>query len=135
MAVIRRLAAVLAVGFLIAVLIAPPTALAHPGHAHHAASAEKSAPPMAHVHHGAVLNATPADNQATAAFGTIGGATDCASHCCGGSAGMACCGAALAPDPFCMPLFRASGRIAIPDVLPSSGLPPEALPKPPKSFA
>jgi len=50
-------------------------------------------------------------------------------------AGMTCCGAALAPDPFFDQPFRASVPLLIPPDLPTSGLPPEALPKPPKSFA
>jgi hypothetical protein len=48
---------------------------------------------------------------------------------------MTCCGAALAPDPFFDQPFRASVPLLIPPDLPTSGLPPEALPKPPKSFA
>jgi hypothetical protein len=61
----------------------------------------------------------------------VGVFTDCGGHCCGGAAGMACCGAALAADPCSILLFEASLLFLIRDVPPPRGISPEALPKPP----
>src|SRR5947208_1047320 len=81
----------------IAAFLVPSIASAHDGHAHHnSATAESQAnqksvsPSMAQATQqvqGARASAFKADAGADAA--------NCASHCCGGAAGMACCGAML----------------------------------------
>jgi hypothetical protein len=137
-----QLANVLAAVIVIAAFAVPSLATAHEGHAHHTATVQKAAPATSQtqLHEPAAAKATANVASLTAARGTdASGAarsTDgCASHCCGGSAGMTCCGAALAPDLFWVALYRASVPFAARPDLPPSGLPPEALPKPPKSFA
>ena len=142
MAVKPHLARILAAVVVIAAFAVPSLASAHEGHVHHAPSVEKAVPALSQTQSREQANAAKAAASAallTAAraphAGTAGNTTDCADHCCGGAAGMTCCGAALAPDPFCVPLFRTSVPFVVPHVLPSSGLPPEALPRPPKSFA
>jgi hypothetical protein len=134
---------ILAAVIVIAAFAVPSLATAHEGHAHHTATVQKAAAApsqtrssvqAATVERGVIEASLTA--AAPAPAGPVGSAVDsCASHCCGGSAGMTCCGAALAPDPFCVALFRASVPFAVSRDLPPSGLPPEALPKPPKSFA
>jgi hypothetical protein len=137
-----QLANVLAAVIVIAAFAVPSLATAHEGHVHHTATVQKAAPATSQtqLHEPAAAKVAADVASLTAARGTdASGAarsTDgCASHCCGGSAGMTCCGAALAPDLFWVALYRASVPFAVPRDLPPSGLPPEALPKPPKSFA
>jgi hypothetical protein len=119
----------------------PSLAVAHEGHAHHRSQAAPTSsestsadtrvsdvrgheqPAAKHV---AALSATP-----DSAAGVV---PRCGGGCCSG-AGMACCGAALAPESFWVPLVQASAQLAIPGAPPLPGLPPEALPKPPKSIA
>jgi hypothetical protein len=139
----RQLARIAAAIVLIAVFALPSLAIAHEGHAHHpsqvAAPLPESTSPdtcaadtraadiRTHEQH-AVLSATPDSSSAPA-----GVTTRCGGSCC--SAGMACCGAALASDAISIPLVQASEQLGIPRAPPLSGLPPEALPKPPKSVA
>ena len=52
-----------------------------------------------------------------------------------GAVGMACCGAALAPDTCCDLFIEVVAGFVIPHLPPLPAIPPEALPKPPKSFA
>jgi hypothetical protein len=139
----RWLLHVLAAVVMTATFAVPSLAVAHEGHAHYATAVEKAPAPaswqtQAHKH--AADSAAPASAAslitAPAMDARQGRASDdCAGHCCGGVAGMACCGAALAPDIICVELFRASVSFVMAPDLPPSGLPPEALPKPPKSFA
>jgi hypothetical protein len=129
----------------IAALAMPSLAVAHEGHAHHHAPAVEKAAVRAtlptQVNKGtaaadeAIVSIASLTVAPTAAARDARAADDCASHCCGGSAGMTCCGAALAPDLICVELFRTSVPFVMPHDLPPSGLPPEALPKPPKSSA
>jgi hypothetical protein len=141
-----QLARILAAVVVIAAFAVPSPASAHEGHLHHAPGAVQAAPASspALAHDKAHDKAAVAEAIASVAtlgaartpdLGASGVPRDCAGHCCGGSAGMACCGAALAPDPICVPIFRTSVPFVVPHDLPSSGLPPEALPRPPKSFA
>jgi hypothetical protein len=151
-----QLMTVLAAIIVIVALAVPSLAWAHEGHVHHAAVVEKAVPAAsqaqahkrapAQAHENRALENHALENQALASaaapaatrsidFGSAGSATDCVGHCCGSAAGMTCCGAALAPDPFFDQPFRASVPLLIPPDLPTSGLPPEALPKPPKSCA
>ena len=138
MAFYEQLARILAAVVLIVAFAAPSLAFAHAGHQPLGAAAKfvpvsaqaqavkKAAVAAANV---AVLNA------ARASVPVAAGVLDCGGHCCGGAAGMACCGAALAPDPCPIPLFTASLLFLIRDVPPPRGISPEALPKPPKPFA
>jgi hypothetical protein len=59
----------------------------------------------------------------------------CADHCCGGANGMSCCGSALLPQICFVPFFETYTRFVIRDLPAPTGIPPDALPKPPKSFA
>jgi hypothetical protein len=59
----------------------------------------------------------------------------CIGGCCGSMAGMACCGGAIVPGMIEAPPIELSTLFVLDPTLPMPGLPPEALPKPPKSFA
>jgi hypothetical protein len=139
----RQLARFAAAIVLIAAFAVPTLAIAHEGHAHHpsqvAASVPESTSPdtcaadirgdaQPATKRAAVLSAAP--DSSNAAAGVV---QRCGGSCC--SSGMACCGAALAPDAISIPLVQASTQLAIPRAPPLPGLPPEALPKPPKSIA
>ena len=144
----RQLARIAAAIVLIAGLAVPSLAIAHEGHAHHGEEARghqgshvaptssdlREADMRAHdpltTAAASALSATRSSTKAAA-----GAVTPCGGHCCSGGAGMACCGAALAPESFWIPLLQASAPLAIPRAPPLPGLPPEALPKPPKSIA
>src|SRR5262245_55677993 len=161
----QQLARVAAAIVLIAALAVPSLAIAHEGHAHHrphvapssaAPSSSESMSSESTSSESMPSEATPADVRGQAdlhgheqpaakhvvaltaardAPTAAGGATRCGVGCCGGGAGMACCGAALAPDSFWIPFPQASAQLGIPRAPPLPGLPPEALPKPPKSIA
>jgi hypothetical protein len=148
----RQLARMAAAVVLIAAFAVPSLARAHEGHAHHPPRATQAVPAApdtratdtratdmraadmrAHEQRAAASAAalsTPRGSNTTA-----GGVTPCGGNCCSGGAGMACCGAALAPESFWIPLLQASAQLGIPRAPPLPGLPPEALPKPPKSIA
>lgn len=138
----HQLVRFLALAAVVAAFAVPSGAWAHEGHAHHHApvvataanpapddAATRKAPPVQ------VIVTLAADTARSSIAGSGCAPTDCGSHCCGGAAGMACCGAALAPDTLWLPALPGSARLVIPRVPPLPGLPPEALPKPPKSFA
>jgi hypothetical protein len=130
----REFGFVVAALVLAAVCLAPSGASAHAGHVH---AAKAAAPAAIDVDHEA---------RAVAAGGTVltaahdhGGTTapstpDCdCDGCCGMTA--TCCGVALAPNSAGL-----AGTSPRPPFLTRSmqtlyGLPPEALPKPPRSFA
>jgi hypothetical protein len=134
----EQLTRILGAVLLIAAFAVPSLAFAHEGH--QAPSVAKVVPALSETQAvkkvavavakvAALSTARASVPVAVCAF------TDCGGHCCGGAAGMACCGAALVPDPCSFSLFQASLPFMIRDVLPLRGIPPEALPKPPKSFA
>jgi hypothetical protein len=130
----ERLARILAVLVLITALVVPSMAAAHEGH--HARGAVEAIPRSAEIQ--AVTRTVVAATLIAARASVpvaVGVFTNCGGHCCGGAAGMACCGAALAADPCPIPLFKTSLLFLIRDVPPPRGISPEALPKPPKSFA
>jgi hypothetical protein len=134
----EQLARILAAVVLSAAFAVPSMAWAHEGH--HAPSVAKTATASSEtqtVKKGVVSVANVAALSAARASVPVaaGVLTDCGGHCCGGAAGMACCGAALAADPCSIPLFKASLLFLIRDVPPPRGISPEALPKPPKPFA
>jgi hypothetical protein len=134
----ERLARILAALVLITAFAVPSMAFAHEGH--HARGSTKVVPVSAETRalNRAVVAAAKeaALTTARASVPVAGGVfTDCGGHCCGGASGMACCGAALAADPCSVPLFKTSVLFLIRDVPPPRGISPEALPKPPKTFA
>jgi hypothetical protein len=133
----------LAAMIIAAALVAPSLTQAHDGHTHFSPlSGQVDAVVKQHPNrqlHAITKTALPVDI-ANAVRPHAGGARPpspigCGSDCCGPAGGMACCGAALAPELCSIPLFEASLPFLMPDVRPSPGVPPEALPKPPKSFA
>jgi hypothetical protein len=133
----------LAAMIIAAALVAPSFAQAHDGHTHFSplsgpVDAVAKQHPSRQIH--TITKAALAVDIANAARPHAGGARPplpigCGSDCCGPAAGMACCGAVLAPDLWSIPLFKASLSFFTPEASPSLGVPPEALPKPPKSFA
>jgi hypothetical protein len=134
----ERLARIFAALVLIAAFAVPSLAFAHEGH--QPLGAAKVVPALLETQAAknaivAVANVTVLSTARASMPVAVGMFTGCGGHCCGGSAGMACCGAALASDPSSIPLFRASLLFLIRDVPPPQGISPEALPKPPKSFA
>jgi hypothetical protein len=138
---LRTVGHVLAAVLLCAALLAPSLASAHADHTHHAppATIEPAVPPQAVervpgecaaatsvVRHEVARAAAPAADR---------GVSDCASHCCGGTANMTCCGAALIAEIIVVPAFTASHRLLFGHTSALLGLPPEALPKPPRPLA
>ena len=119
---------------LMAVCLAPSLAYAHAGHAHHTPQAQDVPAAASHKDQGqmvagAVVTATVASTAQSAGDPEPVG---CAGHCCGGVAGMPCCSAVLMPEIIAAPdvtTFQLV-RFGRADVL--QGLPPKALPKPPK---
>jgi hypothetical protein len=143
----QQLARMVAAIVLIAAFAVPTLARAHEGHAHRVPGAAQVAPgdvqaaPKSSDMHArkpaaATVSATALSAARDSAVGATGVLTHCSGgYCCGGAASMACCGAALAPESFWIPLLQASAQLRIPRAPPLPGLPPEALPKPPKSIA
>jgi hypothetical protein len=128
-----------AVIVLTAIELAPAVALAHAGHAHDRATvsgrpttateADKAAVAQSGVRRDAELSNA---DRATASTPDAAGA--CIGGCCGN--GMACCGVALSTEPFgnLLPPSRSlrTTPLNAPD---ASGTDPQALRKPPRSFA
>jgi hypothetical protein len=134
----ERLARILAALVLITAFAVPSMAFAH--ERHHARGSAKVVPVSAETRalNRAVVAAAKEAALTTARASVpvdVGVFTDCGGHCCGGAAGMACCGAALAADSCSIPLFKASLVFMMRDGPPPRGISPEALPKPPRSFA
>jgi len=133
-----RVAQLLAAVLLCAAWLAPSLASAHTGHAHDApapAAIEAPIAPTAAVEQTgatAVARIEIARPASTAADRDDGG---CAGHCCGGTAGVTCCAAALVPEASPTPPFARSQTFRLARAGALLGLPPEALPKPPKSLA
>jgi hypothetical protein len=120
---------------LVGLSVASTTAQAHQGHAHHGAQAHHADKHHHSVHLDArtiptaqVMSRAPADEPADGLADTCNGACCAASHSCCGSA-MASLAVALGPTDL------RSLRIAIRAGPIGPGIDPEALPKPPKSFA
>jgi hypothetical protein len=123
---------------LIAAQLTPSVALAHAGHSHDAGVTAAVAPPTPLDQAGSVRSDTPRDqevrNAAHGASGKIDVEICTAGVCCGN--GMACCGAVLATDQPGSPLpSLRSVRAMAPNAPDTSGIEPQALPKPPRSFA
>jgi hypothetical protein len=136
---------------LIALALTPGVAQAHQGHSHH----------QTHVHQGpahqshAAVHATPADDVGAVHIVSTqtshapavqelsnarsddqpdGAASSCNGACC--TAGYSCCGSAVAPTPAAFGPHDLRGQVMAMRAGPAGlGVDPEALPKPPKSFA
>jgi len=117
------------------------TALAHQGHSHQGVHAHATAhATQAGVSHAPVQNAFPSeavmfDVVATQADDqTDSPANTCNGACC--AASFSCCGSAMAPLPVALgPPHLRGHAVAIRAGPIGPGINPEALPKPPKSFA
>jgi hypothetical protein len=117
---------------LMAACLAPTLANAHAGHDH--ASVSHQGPASAgHEHQGRIV-AIAVVKTAAASTQLRGdpSAPGCASHCCSGVTGMPCCGAVLVPEILAAPDIRASQLVRFGRADALQGLPPKALPKPPK---
>jgi hypothetical protein len=132
---------ILAAVLLCAALLAPSLASAHAGHNHHAAAAMAEpvdAPPATNVA-GDIKSKKPSMVRREIARASVPAndpdVSNCASHCCGGTANMTCCAAALVPEISVAPSSTTSHALLFARAGALLGLPPEALPKPPKSFA
>ena len=134
--------ALLLVIFFFAAFVAPSLAQAHDGRAHFTPTATTvdSILPLQVM---SELPGTKAASTVTAVT-TVDiitrdrsalGSTGCDGNCCGGAAGMSCCGAALAALPCAVPVFHLSVLFLIQQEHSLRELPPETLPEPPKSFA
>jgi hypothetical protein len=128
-----------AVIVLIAVQFAPAVALAHSGHSHERISVSSEPANGPEVHKaGVALPGMRHDAELRNSHQTLAGKTDgsgiCVGGCCG--SGMACCGAALNADPFSNLLPPlGSLRTTLLNAPNQSGIDPQALRKPPRSFA
>jgi len=131
-----RLAQFLAAVLLCAALLAPSLASAHGSHASHASHAHPA--PVA------VAQAAAGQSSGSAAIARMDIAAPalddrrdggCARHCCNGTASMACCTAALVPEVALAPSFTGAQPFRLARAGALLGVPPEALPKPPKSNA
>jgi hypothetical protein len=118
----------------------PSVSLAHDGHAHRAPAAiETSAPATPDISE-TRFDASK-DRQVEISFtgseltSNSGSPTSgCVDGCCS-MAGMACCGGAIIPSVIEASPIQLSTLFAFDPMLVVHGLPPEALPKPPKAFA
>lgn len=138
MALHPRVLQLLAAVFLCAAWLAPSLASAHTGHAHHApapATIEAPVTPAAAAEQTATTTVAHIEIARAVSTAADRGDGGCASHCCGGTAGVTCCTAALAPEVSPAPPFTGSQTFRFARAGALLGLPPEALPKPPKSLA
>lgn len=135
----RHLVWFLAAALFAVVFAMPGVASAHAGHAHDAPTASQpqaipvetapaidQAATVAEEFH-ATAHVSAAPEKAPNTRGCTGG-------CCG-TAGMACCGAAIIPSDAATPDLQRSTTYPAGESQPFAGLTPEALPKPPKSIA
>jgi hypothetical protein len=123
---------ILAAVLLCAASLAPSLASAHAGHPHHAAAATVEPADEPRSNQSNLVRREIARASVPASESDV---LDCASHCCGGTANMTCCAAALVPEISVIPSLTTSHALVFARTGALLGLPPEALPKPPKSFA
>jgi hypothetical protein len=118
---------------LAAACLAPSLAHAHAGHMDHARMDHAR---MDHAHHASAPASAAATAVVEPAVASAPSSIDregCLGHCCGAAAGMPCCGvAALVPEISAVPDFPISHLVWLAHAMVLFGLPPEALPKPPK---
>ena len=139
MALNQHLAWVLGAVALIAAFLTPSMASAHTGHGYATpvdmTAAPQSGAPTTQTTQATVVRIARSEVVSTAPILTDSMALDCESHCCGGLASMACCVAALAAEMSAVPTFAGVRAFLLVRAGSLPGLAPEALPKPPKSFA
>jgi hypothetical protein len=126
---VLHLARVLAL--LMAACLAPSLAYAHAGH-NHAPLAQDVPVTAGHHNQGRIVAAAVVKAAVVSTAQSAGEAAGCASHCCSGVTGMPCCGAVLVPEFLAAPNMTASKLVRFGHVDALQGLPPKALPKPPK---
>jgi len=128
---ILRLIRILAL--LVAASFAPSLAYAHAGHGHSHAPVAQDVPAAAsHGQGQMVAVAVVKTALASAARSADPAMAGCASHCCSGVTGMPCCGAVLVPEIVAAPDLTTSRLVRFGRADALQGLPPKALPKPPK---
>ena len=128
----QQFAHILAAAFVIAALALPSVALAHDGHAQPPAVGKATATsPDGDISKLVPVASSSERGVSVVSTAPVSAAAD-APRDCGGSC---CCGAALAPSLFETPPYPRSVPFVVSLVPSAHGLPPEALPKPPKSFA
>jgi hypothetical protein len=142
----RSLVHILAAIVMIVAYFVPSAVQAHAGHAHtqpQLVTVTALDPGSARLDISAVVAAVAteieaaqvtADTAYPADPDTPGPTKRCNGLCCG-SASAACCAHALAPELGLSPTPSAARLIAIANALARPGIDPEALPKPPKTFA
>src|SRR5215510_5911311 len=141
MALYPRVAQILAaIVVLCAAWLMPSLASAHAGHSHHGAppaAAENVAAPIgaSDVGQSAPTVVVKSELASVAWSGKNDTSTGCAGRCCGAAAGMPCCGAVQVPEISVAPCVLSCHTIGFTPSVALLGLPPEALPKPPKPFA
>lgn len=125
---------IMAAVVLLAAWFAPSLASAHSGYTHPVPAARKGAnaatEQVATSHAEATITIRTETTGATPAP-VIDIFPGCASHCCGG---MTCCTVALEPELSFAPTIAGSYAFLFARAGPLLGLPPKALPRPPKSF-
>ena len=113
--------------------LAPSLAYAHAGHAHsHAPVAQEVSAAAGHEDQSQIVAAAVVKTAVASTAQPAGDPTGCASHCCSGVTGMPCCGAVLVPEIATAPDVATSRLVRFGRANALHGLPPKALPKPPK---
>jgi hypothetical protein len=142
MAWTRNFAWIIAAAVFGALWSMPSVALAHDGHAHRAPAIFETSSSSILTTSATTFGAGK-DSQieisitaAKLAFNSGSSTVGCGSGCCDSMAGMACCGGgALIPSAIEALPISVSSLFDFDQIFPAHGLPPEALPKPPKAFA
>jgi hypothetical protein len=130
-----------AVAVLIAICTVLSPASAHVGHVH-AVALVASSPAPAEVSRDAAVIPDAKAQKAVEVYSAVAAALNdmnashiCDGACCSLLAGMSCCSGALIPRAFDPPPPISFSPLVFADTRTASGLPPETLPRPPKSFA
>ncbi|MGH6768598.1 MAG: hypothetical protein ACRECO_06200 [Xanthobacteraceae bacterium] len=139
MVLTRGFGVLLAAIVLCAVCLAPGAASAHAGHRPHADAGVSSAADVTAPLNGAAIAAGAAAVVTAAAYHGAAPSGQRNPNCncdgCCGLSGMTCCGVAMATDLASLSTARAPDLFLPCGMRALRGLPPEALPKPPRSFA
>ena len=117
---------------LMAASLAPSLAYAHAGHGHGHVPVAQDMPAAASHDQARIVAVAVVKAALASAARSAGAAAGCASHCCSGVTGMPCCGAVLVPEIVAAPDLTTSRLVRFGRAHALQGLPPKALPKPPK---
>jgi hypothetical protein len=135
----KRLAGLIwAAIFVAAVQLVPSTAQAHAGHEHHSLVTMSFASHVTAEHHAIELAQRPADEMALMMqaqqdqYSSVP-STGCTGGCCG--TGVSCCGAALHVTPNSLPDLGRLSEILCVVFDARAGVDPDALARPPRTFA